>query len=88
MPIEYEMKILKETVEAAIKQFSEQTCSASWFDGVENRVLHILEDDPRAPEMFRDYQMIAMRELIRRGYWLKWDDEIGRPILRRLPNHK
>lgn len=85
MPIEYEMKILKETVESAIKSYSEKGWCASWFDGVEDRVLDMVENDPRAGEMFQEYQMIAMRELIRRGYWLKWDDEIGRPILRRLP---
>lgn len=85
MPIEYEMKILKETVEGAIRKFSEDKSSISWFDGVEDSVMDIIENDIHANEIFNEYQMIAMRELLRRGYWLKWDEEIGRPILRRLP---
>jgi len=79
------MKILKETVEGAIRKFSEDKSSISWFDGVEDSVMDIIENDIHANEIFNEYQMIAMRELLRRGYWLKWDEEIGRPILRRLP---
>lgn len=85
MPIEYEMKVLKETVEEAILKFSEEKHAANWFSGIEDIVFDIIENDPNANQIFKEYQMIAMRELIRRGYWLKWDDEIDRPILRRLP---
>ncbi len=84
MPIEYEMMYLKNTVEDAVRQFSENTWSAAWLDGVENTVLDIIENDPDAMGKFRDYQIVAMRELLSRGYWIKWDEELGRPILKRL----
>ena len=39
MPIEYEMKYLKESVEDAISNYSQNNFAASWFDGIESRVL-------------------------------------------------
>ena len=72
MPIEYEMKYLKESVEDAISNYSQNNFAASWFDGIESRVLDILENDQNAGEHFTEYQMRAMRELVRRGYWVKW----------------
>lgn len=84
MPIEYEMKVLKETVEAAINEFSKDNKVDGWLDNIEASVLHIVEDTQDAHRFFREYQITAMRELIRRGYWIKWDESIGRPILTRL----
>lgn len=84
MPIEYEMMYLKQTVEDAISKYSEDHYSAAWLNGIENKVLDIIESEPNAANLFRDYQMAAMRELISRGYWIKYDDEIGRTILSRL----
>lgn len=84
MPIEYEMMYLKQTVEDAINKYSEDHYSAAWLDGIENRILDIIENDPNAASLFRDYQIAAMRELISRGYWIKYDDTIGRNVLSRL----
>lgn len=77
MPIEYEMKYLKESVEDAISNYSQNNFAASWFDGIESRVLDILENDQNAGEHFTEYQMRAMRELVRRGYWVKWCEYDG-----------
>ena len=84
MPIEYEMMYLKNTVEDAVKQFSESTWCAGWMDGVENTVLDMVENEPNGLAAFQDYQIAAMRELVSRGYWIKWDDELGRTVLKRL----
>lgn len=84
MPIEYEMMYLKQTVEDAVSKYSEQCYAATWMDGIEYRVLDLLENDPDAASLFRDYQIASMRELVSRGYWIKYDDQIGRTILYRL----
>jgi hypothetical protein len=84
MPIEYEMMVLKQTVEDAIHQFSEENYAATWLDDIEDSVLHMVEDTPDAPKFFKEYQLIAMRELISRGYWIKWDAELGRSILTKI----
>ena len=84
MPIEYEMMYLKQTVEDAISKYSEQCYSASWLDGIESRILDIIENDPSAASIFQDYQIAAMRELISRGYWIKYDEETGRNVLSRI----
>lgn len=84
MPIEYEMMYLKQTVEDAISKHSEQIYAAAWLDGIEDRVLDIIENEPNAAAMFQDYQIAAMRELISRGYWIKYDEGIGRNVLYRL----
>jgi hypothetical protein len=85
MPIEYEMMYLKNTVVDAIKQFSQNTGSAAWINSIEDAVLDIVENDPDAMSKFKDYQVLAMRELVSRGYWIKWDEEMGCTVLRRLP---
>lgn len=79
MPIEYEMKYLKEMTEDAIRNYSEETYSASWMQNVEYEILEKFQNSTNLPEIFREYQILAMRELIRRGYWVKWrDGEQGR----------
>ena len=84
MPIEYEMMYLKNTVEDAIRQFSQNTWCADWMDGAETSVLDMLENDPQFLSKFQDYQIAAMRELVSRGYWLKWDDTIAKTVLSRI----
>lgn len=84
MPIEYEMMYLKQTVEDAISKYSEQCYSAAWLEGIENTVLDLIENDPNGASLFRDYQIAAMRELISRGYWIRYDEQIGRNVLSRL----
>lgn len=84
MPIEYEMMYLKQTVEDAVRKFSEDSWSAAWLIGVEETVLDMVENDPNGLSRFQDYQVAAMRELVSRGYWIKWDDALGRPVLSRL----
>jgi len=84
MPIEYEMMYLKQTVEDAISKYSEQCYAAAWMDGIENRILDMIENEPNAASIFQDYQVAAMRELISRGYWIKYDEKMGRNVLSRL----
>lgn len=84
MPIEYEMMYLKQTVEDAISKYSEQCYAAAWFDGIESKVLDIIENEPNAASLFQDYQVAAMRELISRGYWIKYDETIRRNVLSRI----
>lgn len=76
MPIEYEMKYLKETVERAISQYSEDNYSARWYIGIENKVLHLAQNNqPELKNNFDEGQVLAMKALIRRGYWVKRIEE-------------
>jgi hypothetical protein len=54
------------------------------MDGIENRILDMIENEPNAASIFQDYQVAAMRELISRGYWIKYDETIGRNVLSRI----
>lgn len=76
MPIEYEMKYLKETIEEAITKYSENTFSADWFSNIEYQVLQMVQDDSQNVQShFRDFQISAMKELIKRGYWVKYSGD-------------
>lgn len=93
MPIEYEMKYLKEMTESAISQYSESTFSATWLIDVEYKVLDLIRDETQnIQSFFREYQISAMKELIRRGYWIKWEDDLSsgttRTVLYRLQQNK
>ena len=89
MPIEYEMKYLFEITADAISQYSEDHTSANWFINIENGILRqIMDNDPYTLSYFRDYQLSAMRELIKRGLWLRWSETDHRPILSRDPIYK
>ena len=93
MPIEYEMKYLKEMTEDAIAKYSEEMHSASWLSDVEYKVLQMIQDDSQNVQYhFREYQISAMKELIKRGYWVKLRDDISTAttytILYRLTQHK
>ena len=93
MPIEYEMKYLKEMTEDAISQYSENISSAGWLSDIEYKVLEMIQDNTENVQYhFREYQISAMKELIKRGYWVKWRDDIStatsNTILYRLTQHK
>lgn len=76
MPIEYEMKYLKEAVERSISQYSQENYAATWFVGIETKVLHMAKYNVAELEKnFHDDQRAAMRELIRRGYWVRRIEE-------------
>ena len=79
MPIEYEMKLLKETVEDAINHYSQDNHAAGWLNGIEDKVLDIIQNDPNAAMHFNQFQMEAMKKLIDRGYWVKWCEFDGSP---------
>ena len=89
MPIEYEMKYLYETTVDAISRYSEDHTAAYWFINIENTVLtNIMNKDCYSLVYFEDHEMSAMRELIRRGYWVKWSDEHLKPVLSSDPLNK
>ena len=86
MPIEYEMKYLKESVERSISQYSQENFAATWYAGIETKVLHMARYNVAELEKnFHDDQRSAMRELIRRGYWVKWSESEGKPMLSKDP---
>jgi hypothetical protein len=89
MPIEYEMKHLFEIVEHAIADYSEEHMCAYWFINIEDHVLrNLVEKNEYTLNYFKEYEVIAMRELIRRGLWLKWSDKENRPVLSPDPIYK
>jgi hypothetical protein len=62
---------------------------AYWFINIENHVLrNLVEKDEYTLNYFKEYELIAMRELIRRGLWLKWSEKEGRPVLSPDPIYK
>ena len=76
MPIEYEMKYLKETVERSISQYSQENYAATWYVGIETKVLNMARCNLEELEKnFHDDQRAAMIELIRRGYWVRRIEE-------------
>jgi len=89
MPIEYEMKYLYDTAVDAISRYSEDHTAAYWFINVENIILNnIVNNQSYSLEYFKDYEMSAMKELIRRGLWLKWSSELSKPVLSPDPLNK
>jgi len=89
MPIEYEMKYLYDITKHSIHLYSEELTSASWFWTIEDIVLRgILEDNKDVTQCFYDYQLSAMKELIRRGLWVKWSDIDGKVVLSPDPLYK
>ncbi len=82
MPIEYEMKYLYDTTVKAISDYSEEAFSASWLYGIENTIVSgILEKNQDIINCFTNYEIAAMEELVRRGLWVKWSDQLGKPVL-------
>lgn len=66
------IKMLKEITEDAIRQYSESFYSASWILGVEDEVLKIIINGRTNAYNFREYQLNAMKDLIRESYWVKY----------------
>lgn len=90
MPIEYEMKHLFDVTENAISKYSENHYAAEWYIGIEYIVLRdvLNNNETSLNEIFKPYELIAMRELIHRGLWLKWCDKTNQVVLSRDPIHK
>lgn len=89
MPIEYEMKYLYDITTDAISLYSDEHTAAYWFINIENTVLrNIMQNDKYTLSYFQEYQLSAMRELIRRGLWVKWCEKLGRPVLSSDPIYK
>lgn len=86
MPIEYEMMVLKRLTEAAISRKNAWTGAEEWSDIGSESVMHQVQEETSEALVgeFSEDELNAMRELLRRGYWLKWNDEIKRPILFRI----
>ena len=76
MPIEYEMKYLKETVEAAISRYSQENYASRWYGGIENKILQMAQSGTKElSNHFDETQCLAIRTLIRRGYWVRKIEE-------------
>lgn len=86
MPIEYEMKSLYNIVVEAISGYSEDLMNTYWFLNIEKSVLRsVMDKDGLCLDYFNPEQISAMRDLIRRGYWVVWDDKLGKPVLSKTP---
>jgi hypothetical protein len=82
MPIEYEMKYLYDIVSRAIYRYSEDHTCAKWFHGIENIILqNFNENNVYYTEYFDKHELASMKELIRRGLWVKWSDKHEKPVL-------
>lgn len=81
MPIEYEMKYLYQITTGAISRFSEECLSAYWFINIEKHVLNEMIESDFKSNFFTSYELAAMKELFNRGYWVKWSEEEGEPLL-------
>lgn len=89
MPIEYEMKYLYNITVDAISKYSEDHTAAYWFIDIEYGVLReILENDSYILSYFHKYELSSMRELIRRGLWVKWSNIDCKPVLSPDPIYK
>jgi hypothetical protein len=86
MPIEYEMKYLYDTTVNSISNFSKELCSAYWFINIEKHVLKELIASDFNSSFFMNYELAAMRELFKRGYWVKWSENEGKPVLYKESN--
>lgn len=83
MPIEYELKIIKEITEEAMQKYCQEVYSTSWFFGIEKLILKsVMENDKNILNFFFPNELNAMKDLVRRGYWLIND---GRFVLSRKP---
>lgn len=81
------MKYLYETAVDAISRYSEDHTAARWFSGIEDMVLkNILTNNYL--EYFKNHELSAMKELIRRGLWVKWSESQGKPLLTPDPLNK
>jgi len=89
MPIEYEMKYLYDVVAKAISRYSEYHTCAKWYHGIENIILeNISINDSYYNDYFEKYELASMKELIRRGLWIKWSNSQEKPVLSPDPLNK
>jgi hypothetical protein len=86
MPIEYEMMLLKRITDAAITRHNSWTGSDDWDDNGSMTVKDMIMCDATEDLLlsFSQDEINAMRDLIRRGYWLKWNDETKNSMLYRI----
>jgi hypothetical protein len=70
----FRLKHLKEITEDAIHQYSENHHCAAWLLNVEYKVLDIITNNKEETKYFKEYQVNAMRDLIRDGYWIRLDE--------------
>jgi hypothetical protein len=81
-----DLNTLREIVEHAIEEYSEQKYCARWIYGVETEVLTgIIQNNDKIINYFRPYQIRAMDEMIEQGYWLGYNQEHDCMILSRDP---
>ena len=74
------LKHLKEITEDAIHQYSENHHCASWLLNVEYKVLDIVRNNKEETKYFKEYQVNAMRDLIRDGYWVRLDESNSQDV--------
>jgi len=68
------LKHLKEITEDAISKYSEDIHCAGWYVDVEYEVLDVIRNKDNRISFFKEYQVNAMNDLIRDGYWIRWKD--------------
>lgn len=75
MLIEFDLNHLRAITSRAIRQYSEETYSSEWLMGIEFSVLSFIKNTNESKlNMFEPDQILAMRELISRGYWVVYQD--------------
>ena len=66
-------KIYKETVENAIRRYSEDHWCAGWYSGVEEDVYNLMKtNDPYFMKYFTTIERSHMQDLDREGMWVVW----------------
>jgi hypothetical protein len=93
MTFNYDLIHLKELVEDSISNYSQKMYNAGWLVDVEYDVLEIIKENKVDPySFFKEYEILAMKELIDRGYWIQWSDNISTGessiVLYRLSQHR
>jgi hypothetical protein len=76
MPIEYEMMILFRETKDAILHYGN---IVEWSDAVSEQVRTMV--DTENTDRFDRNSLSAMKDLRRRGYWIRWNEEHGGPLL-------
>lgn len=68
-----------------IEQYSELYYAAKWTNGIEMQVYNGLITNNRIVlNVFKPYQIQAMKALLAMGYWIVYDDDIMMPCVRSL----
>lgn len=66
---------MKDLTEEAIKSYSKKVYSTVWENDVEFIVLDLIKNNKQNIfDHFTEKQISAMRDLIREGYWVKYQD--------------